>query len=71
MLNTIGLIIDMIGVGLLFFYEPPKESHGILLESAPSEEERERIFRLKRKMSRIGLGALVLGFALQIISNLL
>lgn len=48
-INSIGLAFDILGVILLFFYEPPKETFGILLESAPSEEERMRTFMIKRR----------------------
>ncbi|MEQ9298782.1 MAG: hypothetical protein RIF33_09475 [Cyclobacteriaceae bacterium] len=69
--NVTGLALDFIGVIVLFFYEPPRQQFGILLESAPSEEELEKVFKLKRKMSRIGLLMLAIGFILQIVGNLL
>jgi len=69
-INIIGLSFDIIGVVLLFFYEPPKPEIGaLLLQSAPSKEEREKSRSAKRKFSRIGLVCLIVGFSLQIISN--
>jgi accessory gene regulator protein AgrB len=69
-INIIGLFFDILGVVLLFFYEPPKpESHALLLESAPSKEDREKVRKRKRKFSVLGLVLLIIGFSLQIISN--
>ena len=71
-INTVGLSFDILGVVLLFFYEPPKpETHARLLESAPSEEERKKHKKRKRLLSRLGLCLLIIGFSLQIISNLI
>ena len=70
-LSIIGLLLDIVGVILLFFYEPPRpETDAILLESAPSEEERERVRRIKAKFSKLALILLVLGFVLQLIPQL-
>lgn len=67
--NTVGLAFDIIGVVLLFFYEPPKETHALLLQSAPSKEERKKTKNLKRKFSGLALVLLIIGFLLQIVSN--
>lgn len=70
-LGIVGLVLDIVGVILLFFYEPPRPEIGaILLESAPSEEERERDRRIKRIVSRLGLALLILGFLLQLVSQI-
>ncbi|GAA5039420.1 hypothetical protein GCM10011506_38590 [Marivirga lumbricoides] len=69
-LNIIGLSLDIIGVVLLFFYEPPKPEIGaLLLHSAPTEAERNKVKAAKRKFSSIGLISLIIGFSFQIISN--
>jgi accessory gene regulator protein AgrB len=69
-INIIGLSFDIIGVVLLFFYEPPKqESHALLMQSAPSKEDREKVRNTKRRFSVLGLTLLIIGFSLQIISN--
>ena len=70
-LNVVGLCFDIAGVTLLFFYEPPKVGHSILLESAPSQEKRDLAFKLKRLFSRIALVFLLIGFTLQIVDNTL
>lgn len=69
LINSLGLAFDILGVILLFFYEPPKETYGILLESAPSEEQRNKTYKSKRRWSKWGLISLIFGFLLQIISN--
>jgi len=69
-INIVGLSFDIVGVILLFFYEPPKpEMDVLLLESAPSEEEREKSRNTKRFFSRLGLILLIIGFCIQIFSN--
>tara|TARA_B100000809_G_scaffold173221_1_gene170489 strand:+ start:456 stop:689 length:234 start_codon:yes stop_codon:yes gene_type:complete len=71
-LNIIGLSLDIIGVILLFFYEPPKpETGAILLASAPSKKERDITNRLKDKLSSLALSLIIIGFMIQILSNAL
>ena len=71
-LNIIGLSFDILGVILLFFYEPPKPEPGaILLESAPSEQERAASAKAKYRLSRVALLLIIIGFIIQIISNLI
>ncbi len=66
-----GLIIDIIGVLILFFHENPRPEYGVLLESAPSEDDRRRSFSKKRIMSRIALGILAVGFLFQIAGTIM
>ncbi|QCE41372.1 hypothetical protein [Psychroserpens sp. NJDZ02] len=69
-LNIIGLAFDIIGVVLLFFYEPPKPEIGaILLESAPSKSDRDKIKKVKKMVSKIALILILIGFSIQIYSN--
>lgn len=69
-INIIGLSFDIVGVVLLFLYEPPKPAAGmLLLQSAPSKENREKSRKIKRFFSRLALVLLVIGFGLQILSN--
>jgi hypothetical protein len=70
MMTLIGLALDIIGVVLLFFYEPPKVEHSWALNSAPSEEEQEREYKIKRVVSKIALLLICLGFVCQIIGTL-
>ena len=69
-INIIGLLFDIIGVILLFFYEPPKpEIDAILLESAPSLEDREKVRDIKKKISYLALLLIITGFIIQMIST--
>ena len=69
-INIVGLSLDIVGVILLFFYEPPKPEVGVLLlESAPSKKDRDKLSKVKRTFSKLALILLVLGFCLQILSN--
>ena len=74
-LNSFGLILDIIGICLLFkFGLPPssyreKQGFALLLESAPSEEEKEEQTRRYDQRSRWALALIVIGFVLQIASN--
>ena len=73
-LITIGLVLDIAGVVLLFFFglpskvSPHRRAYR-LLES--SSEEPEEKFRLYKIMSNIGLILLILGFSFQIAGNYL
>ncbi len=71
-INIIGLLFDIIGVILLFFYEPPKpEIDAILLESAPSLEDREKVRDIIKKISYLALLLIITGFIIQMISTFL
>ena len=64
-LNTIGLTLDIIGVGLLFRFGLP-EAFMAKIKLRPADENQwNRYFYL----SRIALILVILGFALQIVSN--
>ncbi len=72
--NSIGLALDIAGVLVLFKYGlPSKVREGgvqhLLLEG--TDNEQTLLFTLYQRFARCGLGLLVLGFALQIISNLM
>lgn len=70
LLNSVGLGLDMVGVVLLFFFTLPKKEIGVLLlESAPSTGWREMNRGISKALSYCGLCFVVLGFALQIVSN--
>lgn len=69
-LNNIGLIFNIIGVILLFFYEPPKPETGVfLLEHADNEETRKRKKIIKRVFSNIALILIIIGFIIQLYAN--
>jgi hypothetical protein len=72
--NSIGLALDIAGVLVLFKYGlPSKVREGgvqhLLLEG--TDNEQALLFTRYQRFARCGLGLLVLGFALQIISNLM
>ena len=80
MINTIGLILDIIGAIVLFFYSRPQpsfeEGMGLGLEEATVlsdgrtvAEHNEEVRRIRDKhirRSRIGMLILAIGFAFQL-----
>ncbi len=74
--SSVGLILDIVGVILLFKYGLPadvREKGGtiIIFGGGKRDEEAKREHRYYRRMSRIGLGCLMVGFSLQLASNFL
>ena len=77
LVNTIGLLLDVIGVILVFRFglapDVPREaSGGFLVLNGPTEAQKEEArakWRRYRYLSYLGLLLLVLGFILQIVSN--
>jgi hypothetical protein len=72
LINSAGLLLDIVGALILWKYGLPADvnragASALLLESVDDEE----IARGKRydQLSRVGLALLVLGFALQLVSN--
>ncbi|MYN65759.1 MAG: hypothetical protein F4X11_12120 [Acidobacteria bacterium] len=76
-INSIGLALDIAGVVLLFRFGLPSDvvhpdRGDRLLLGGPTPEERqhrETRWNRHRFWSRLGLGLLVVGFALQAVSN--
>lgn len=72
--NSIGLALDIVGVVLLFRFGLPseveKDGGGFLMLEGPAEEDVKKYERYRR-IARSALFCLVLGFALQIVSNFL
>ena len=73
-INSIGLALDIVGVVLLFMFGlPSKVREGgvgyLVLEG--SDEKEDRQFKRYQFSAWCGLGFLVLGFGLQIVSNLM
>ena len=71
-LNTLGLILDIIGVIILFKFGLPadvsKEGHiGMAFQGTNTDDIKK--YKKFDIWSRIGLGLLILGFLLQIVSN--
>ena len=68
-INSLGLVLDIIGVLLLFRYGLPIDitNRGILGISQRMEKQKDDRRYLTR--SYIGLSLLIIGFILQIVSN--
>ncbi|MCF1193125.1 hypothetical protein LRR18_16170 [Mangrovimonas sp. AS39] len=72
LLNSIGLVLDIIGVIMLFKYGLPADvskdgTVGLALQETNYDDIRK--WKKYNFWSRFALGLLVLGFLLQIISN--
>jgi hypothetical protein len=73
-LNSVGLTFDIIGVVLLFRYGLPADVNprGARYRVAePPDENESKRYELYRRRGLLGLGLLIAGFLLQLISNLL
>lgn len=71
-LNATGLIIDMIGVLILFKYGLPSEMNlppKIELEQGLTIKEKKQNKTIKRR-SKIGLSCLIIGFLFQAIASI-
>ena len=74
-MNSIGLAFDIIGVILLFFFglapdvSKPVQGTKIIWPGPPVGKDEERRYKRHWWFSHAGLGLLVIGFILQIISN--
>lgn len=70
--NDLGLVFDIIGATLLFFFGLPadidREGRTIMTSGERDEEEIKKGKRYDC-WGRIGLGLLVIGFTLQLASN--
>jgi hypothetical protein len=73
-LNSIGLVLDIFGVVLLFKFGLPEEirrtgaSFVIIEETDEAEVTRAMLYD---RLGRLGLGLLILGFTFQLTANLL
>ena len=73
-ISSVGLGLDIIGVVLLFkFGLPPRVSEtggtSIKWPGGKSNEEAKEEYQHYKQMGYVGLGLLVVGFSLQLISN--
>ena len=73
LLNSAGLALDIIGVVLLFMFGLPEEISrtGAVRVTHGRDEQEAKKAKLYDGFGRAGLGLLILGFALQLVSNLL
>jgi len=78
-INSTGLICDITGVALLFFYSPPaftilKSGDEILPFKVTKPDWKKsnlKKYRINSLMSKAGLILLITGFTFQLVSNLL
>jgi len=66
LVNSAGLVIDIIGASMIFIYSP-KLQHTAFIGERGDYEPTER----KNKIAKRGMGLILLGFILQLISNFL
>lgn len=74
MATSVGLIIDIIGVVILFFNGVPifptlPDGAEILFCSTGSNREREKLQNKKILLSKIALGCIIIGFIFQFIGS--
>jgi hypothetical protein len=77
-LNIVGLVFDIIGVIILFYFGPPvirltREGHEILPYNAMDEtvtRKNQAKYRRHATMSKAGMGCILLGFAFQLWSTI-
>lgn len=67
-LNSSGLIIDIIGI-IIMFRNSPKVSFSNILYNYDESIELEKIAFKKNRNTKIGLGIIAFGFTLQLVSN--
>ena len=74
-LSSIGLLLDIAGVVLLFFFGLPSDagnsSGGMTIDMPAGDQTEGRVKKYQRykTLSRVALGLLLVGFLLQIVSN--
>lgn len=67
-LNSIGLIIDIIGVAILFFVVISPSEQVIRIDENVELERKKKLNR-KELVLKIGFGFIILGFIFQLLSN--
>ncbi|HJX36669.1 MAG TPA: hypothetical protein VJ280_06895 [Dehalococcoidales bacterium] len=78
-IGAVGLVLDIAGVVMLFYYGPPslpitKDGHTILPFNANDngiQAKNKVAFHKHQRFSFIALGLLLAGFVLQFVSNVL
>ena len=64
--NSAGLIIDIIGASMIFFNSPKLEATAFI--GATSDDP---VVNRRNKIAKYGMGVIMIGFALQLLSNFL
>ena len=73
-LIAFGLVLDIVGVGLLYRYGLPSDVHPhggtiILWAGGKTDAEAQAEYRHYKRWSRIGLGFILAGFIVMLIGN--
>jgi len=71
-INSIGLILDIIGVLLIFFFGIPRKidtGGSIFLVTGKENTDEKKSVKLYNFLSHLGLIFVFIGFALQLVSN--
>ena len=72
--NSVGLFLDIVGACLIFRFGLPEEidRHGYIYVIVREKDEKEKEKAKKYDFwAKVGIGCLIIGFFLQIISNCL
>lgn len=67
-IGSIGLVFDIIGATLMFYYVLSAGEQIILLDKTEEKQRKKTVLR-KTRLAWIGFGFIVIGFLLQLISN--
>jgi hypothetical protein len=76
-MTTGGLLLDMLGVALLFFFPPSLPAHEKSVDtrvaSSPASTAQRELYSQKRKRSnriaRVAMAAIFIGFGLQLLAQ--
>ncbi len=74
--SIFGLILDIVGIGLLFRFQVDRNQHlspegHISLALAGSDQGEARKWHLYRKLTWLGFTLLIVGFSLQLVGTIL
>jgi len=68
LLNSIGLVLDIIGA-LIMFFNSQKVSYATLIHNTDITRKLQKKAKLKNRLANSGALFLVVGFSLQLLSN--
>jgi hypothetical protein len=66
--NSIGLIFDIVGAVLIWRYVPTFWDLNKNGDMMPSDDKE---YRCSKRLSQVGLAAVIIGFAFQLLSNIM
>ncbi len=74
LINSIGLFLDIVAVWVIWYYglpEPISRSGAVCLVTEETDEVEKAKAKLYDQMARWGIGLVIVGFGLQLVSNFL